>query len=221
VIRVLVVDDHAVVRTGLIHLLATTDDLECVGGAPDGDRALELVAECSPDVVLLDLSMPGTDGVAVIEALRTMAEPPRILVLTSFSDAGLVLDAVSAGADGYLLKQSEAEEILDGVRTVASGGAPVDPAVARSLLRDMRDRRPAPTPVLTDREAEVIDLLRLGYPNKTIARRLRISERTVKVHVTHIFQRLGVTDRTQAALWAERHIRRTEDKAAPREQPGH
>jgi DNA-binding NarL/FixJ family response regulator len=215
VIRVLVVDDHAVVRTGLVHLLETTEDLECVGGASDGEGALELVAECNPDVVLLDLSMPGTSGVAVIQALRATPEPPAILVLTSFSDAGLVLDAVSAGADGYLLKQSEAEEILDGVRTVASGGAPVDPAVARSLLRDLRDRRPTPATVLTEREVDVLELLHLGYPNKTIARRLGISERTVKVHLTHIFQRLGVADRTAAAMWAERHTPWSEEREVP------
>ncbi|MGY1707304.1 response regulator [Geodermatophilus sp. SYSU D00697] len=207
-IRVLVVDDHTVVRRGLTHLLATTDDMECVGEAADGDQAVEMVAEHRPDVVLLDLSMPGSDGVSVIRRLRAAGDPTRVLVLTSFSDAGLVLDAVSAGADGYLLKQSRAEQILDGVRTVATGGAPVDPAVASSLLRDVRDRG-APGVPLTDREAEVLELIRLGYPNRLIARRLAISERTVKVHVTHILQRIGVTDRTQAALWAERNLRPT------------
>jgi DNA-binding NarL/FixJ family response regulator len=206
VIRVLVVDDHAVVRTGLRHLIQTADDLEWVGEAADGDRALELVAELRPDVLLLDLSMPGSDGVTVIRRLRDDESPTRVLVLTSFSDAGLVLDAVTAGADGYLLKQTDAEQILDGVRTVASGGSPVDPAVARALLRDVRDRGGTAGP-LTDRETEVLELIRLGHPNNSIARRLRISERTVKVHVTHIFQRIGVLDRTQAALWAERHLR--------------
>ncbi|MGY1689736.1 response regulator [Geodermatophilus sp. SYSU D01105] len=208
-IRVLVVDDHTVVRRGLTHLLATTDDMECVGEAADGDQAVEMIAEHRPDVVLLDLSMPGSDGVSVIRRLRAAGDPTRVLVLTSFSDAGLVLDAVSAGADGYLLKQSRAEQILDGVRTVATGGAPVDPAVASSLLRDVRDRG-APAVPLTDREAEVLELIRLGYPNRLIARRLAISERTVKVHVTHILQRIGVTDRTQAALWAERNLRTTQ-----------
>jgi DNA-binding NarL/FixJ family response regulator len=205
VIRVLVVDDHAVVRTGLTSVLGTADDMECVGAAVDGDQALELVADLRPDVVLLDLSMPGADGVSVIRALRAAADPARVLVLTSFSDAGLVLDAVHAGADGYLLKQCEAEQILDGVRTVAAGGSPVDPAVARALLREVRDRG-GPSVSLTEREAEVLELIRRGYPNKTIARRLRISERTVKVHVTHILQRVGVPDRTSAALWAERHL---------------
>jgi DNA-binding NarL/FixJ family response regulator len=180
--------------------------MECVGEAADGHEALDMIAELRPDVVLLDLSMPGADGVSVIRRLRDAGDPTRVLVLTSFSDAGLVLDAVSAAADGYLLKQSRAEQIIDGVRTVAAGGAPVDPAVARSLLRDVRDRGVGPAVPLTDRETEVLQLIRLGYPNKLIARRLAISERTVKVHVTHIFQRIGVADRTQAALWAERHL---------------
>jgi DNA-binding NarL/FixJ family response regulator len=205
VIRILVVDDHAVVRVGLVHLLATAGDMECVGEAADGDRAVDLVIERRPDVVLLDLSMPGSGGISVIRRLRAAGSPARLLVLTWFSDAGLVLDAVSAGADGYLLKQSTAEQILDGVRTVAAGGAPVDPAVARSLLGSIRDRG-EPAVTLTDRESEVLELIRLGYPNKRIARRLQISERTVKVHVTHILQRIGVADRTQAALWAERRL---------------
>jgi DNA-binding NarL/FixJ family response regulator len=207
VIRVLVVDDHTVVRRGLTHLLGTAADMECVGEAADGEQALAMIAEHRPDVVLLDLSMPGADGVAVIRRLRAAGDATRVLVLTSFSDAGLVLDAVSAGADGYLLKQARAEQIIDGVRTVATGGAPVDPAVARSLLRDVRDRGAAPAVPLTDRETEVLELIRLGFPNRLIARRLAISERTVKVHITHIFQRIGVADRTQAALWAERNLR--------------
>ncbi|HEX2072612.1 MAG TPA: response regulator transcription factor, partial [Geodermatophilus sp.] len=213
-------------RTGLSALLATADDMECIGQAPDGDRALDMIAELEPDVVLLDLSMPGSDGVSVIRELRASDSPARVLVLTSFSDAGLVLDAVHAGADGYLLKQSDGEQILDGVRAVAAGEAPVDPAVARSLLRDVREHRPsalrevrerrpsAPTVPLTDRETQVLEMLRAGYPNKSIARRLAISERTVKVHVSHIFQRIGVNDRTQAALWAERHLPPSEDGEA-------
>jgi len=205
VIRVLVVNDHAVVRRGLSHLLTTADDMECVGEAADGDRAVDLVVGRSPDVVLLDLLMPGCDGISVIRRLRAAGSAARVLVLTSVSDGGLVLDAISAGADGYLLKHCAADQILDGVRTVAAGGAPVDPMVARSLLRSVRDRGGAVVP-LTDRETEVLELIHLGYPNKRIARRLQISERTVKVHVTHILHRIGVADRTQAALWAERHL---------------
>ncbi|MCF6508186.1 response regulator transcription factor [Blastococcus sp. MG754426] len=202
-IRVLVVDDHSIVRTGLAHLLGTAADVVCVGTEADGRAGLAAVAALRPDVLLLDLSMPVLDGVEVIRALRAAGDPVRILVLTSFADADLVLAAVHAGADGYLLKQSEAETVLDGVRAVVRGDAPVDPAVARSLLSEVRGRAQADP--LTEREREVLELIRQGQPNKSIARRLAISERTVKAHVTHILQRLGVADRTQAALWAERH----------------
>jgi DNA-binding NarL/FixJ family response regulator len=212
-ISVLVVDDHAVVRTGLAHLLATTDDLQCVGGAGDGREALELAERMRPDVVLMDLSMPGRDGVTVIRDLRRSGSTARILVLTSFSDSALVLDAVQAGADGYLLKQCEAEQLLDGIRAVAAGQAPIDPAVARSLLTGVHAHSSAPA--LTARESEVLELVRLGLPNKSIARRLDISERTVKVHMTHIFQRIGVTDRTQAAVWAERHLQPSLQSSPP------
>jgi DNA-binding NarL/FixJ family response regulator len=204
VIRVLVVDDHAVVRQGLASMIATTDDLECVGAAADGGSALDMVRRLLPDVVLLDLSMPGTDGIAVLHSLAA-SSAPRVLVLTSFGDPELVLEALHAGADGFLLKQSEAETILDGVRAIASGGSPVDPRVTPALLADLRDRGQGE--LLTEREREVLELLRQGLPNKSIARRLRISEGTVKTHVTHILQRTGAADRTQAALWAERHLR--------------
>jgi DNA-binding NarL/FixJ family response regulator len=204
VIDVVVVDDHDVVRHGLTALLDVADDIRCVGTAADGAAALELVDRVAPDVVLLDLSMPEPDGVTVLCALRAGSRPVRVLVLTSFSDIDLVLDAIQAGADGYLLKQSEGETILDGVRSVVAGDAPVDPSVARSLLSTLRERRPADQ--LTERERQVLDLVRQGHPNKVIARRLAISERTVKAHVTRIFQRIGVSDRTQAALWAERHL---------------
>jgi DNA-binding NarL/FixJ family response regulator len=203
VIRVLVVDDHSVVRAGLSHLLDTAGDLRCVGTEADGRAGLAAVQSLRPDVVLLDLSMPVLDGVGMIRALRAAGNPVRILVLTSFSDADLVLDAVRAGADGYLLKQAEAETVIGCVRAVARGEAPVDPTIARSLLSEVRDRPPVGP--LTEREREVLELIRQGEPNKSIARRLAISERTVKAHVTHIFTRLGVADRTQAALWAERH----------------
>ena len=202
-IRVLVVDDHAVVRAGLSSLLAATDDLECVGTAGDGVSALELVDRLAPDVLLLDLSMPGLDGVAVTQELRRSGRDARVLVLTSFCHSELVVDAVRAGADGYLLKQSGPEEIFEGIRAVVDGRSPVDPAAARELMSDVRSRTPVEE--LTEREQEVLEMVRQGQPNKAIARRLSISERTVKAHVTRIFHRIGVTDRTQAAVWAERH----------------
>jgi DNA-binding NarL/FixJ family response regulator len=204
VIRVLVVDDHEVVRTGLAALLDATVDLVCVGTAPGGEDALAEVERSSPDVVLLDLSMPGRDGIWVTRALREAGRSVRVLVLTSFQEPERVLEVMRAGADGYLLKDAQAEQILDGVRAVAAGGAPLDPTVARCLLGDIR-QHVGHDDDLTDREREVLELVRQGLPNKSIARRLHITERTVKAHVTHILQRLGVSDRTQAALWAERH----------------
>jgi DNA-binding NarL/FixJ family response regulator len=207
VIRVVVVDDHAVVRAGLASLLASAGDIACVGEAADGTTALEVVQQLDPDVVLLDLSMPGKDGVATIQDMRARNLRARVLVLTSFAHTDLVLDAVRAGADGYLLKESEAESILQGIRTVAAGHAPVDPAVAGSLLHTVRDQASAST-IRTEREREVLDLVRQGLPNKSIARQLSISEHTVKAHLTRILQRVGATDRIQAALWAERHLPR-------------
>jgi DNA-binding NarL/FixJ family response regulator len=204
VIRVLVVDDHEVVCRGLTALLASTGDLVCVGTAGSGEEALVAVGRQAPDVVLLDLSMPNGDGISVVRALRAAGRRVPVLVLTSFQEPERVLEVLRAGADGYLLKDSRAEAILDGVRAVAGGGAPLDPTVARSLLVDLRQHADIG---LTEREREVLELIRQGFPNKSIARRLQITERTVKAHVTHILQRLEVSDRTQAALWAERHLR--------------
>jgi DNA-binding NarL/FixJ family response regulator len=206
-IRVGVVDDHAVVRRGITSVLSSAEDIECVAAVGDGDAALDLVARLNPDVLLLDLSMPGQDGICVIRALRARSEAVRVLVLTSFSEADLVVEAFRAGADGYLLKHQEAEAILDAVRVIAAGGAPVDPLVAPSVIADLRDRGHGE--LLTDREREVLELVRQGHPNRGIARRLRITEGTVKTHVTHILQRIGASDRTQAALWAERRLRPT------------
>jgi DNA-binding NarL/FixJ family response regulator len=205
-IRVLIVDDHAIVRGGLGSLIATTTDLEVVGEAADGDEAVRLAAELGPDVVLMDLSMPGSDGVQATRQLLEQNPAAHVLVLTSFSDQRRIMDALDAGAEGYLLKHSEPEVILSGIRAVVAGGSPLDPKAARTLLTQQR-RAPEPAPAsspLTAREEEVLRMVGDGLPNKSIARRLGISERTVKAHLTNIFQRLGVTDRTQAALWAQR-----------------
>jgi DNA-binding NarL/FixJ family response regulator len=205
VIKVLIVDDHAIVRTGLSQLLGTADDIELVGAAGNGDEAVAMAAELRPDVVLMDLSMPGTDGITATG--RIVADNPdsHVLVLTSFSDQARILDALQAGAEGYLLKHSEPEVILAGVREIVAGGSPLDPKAARVLLTNRRS--PGPETKLTEREQEVLDMVGAGLPNKTIARRLGISERTVKAHLTNVYQRLGVTDRTQAALWAQRQQR--------------
>jgi DNA-binding NarL/FixJ family response regulator len=204
-IRVLIVDDHAIVRTGLTQLLGTTDDLELAGATGDGDEAVALAAELQPDVVLMDLSMPGTDGVAATARIVAQNPAAHVLVLTSFSDQTRILDALQAGAEGYLLKHSEPEVILAGIREVVAGGSPLDPKAARVLLTNRRS--PGPEMKLTSREQEVLGMVADGLPNKLIARRMGISERTVKAHLTNIYQRLGVTDRTQAALWAQRQRR--------------
>jgi DNA-binding NarL/FixJ family response regulator len=201
-IRVLIVDDHAVVRRGLAQLLETTDDLRLAGEAANGEEAITLAASLRPDVVLMDLSMPRTDGVKAIGVIVTDNPDAHVLVLTSFSDQQRILDALSAGAEGYLLKHAEPETILSGIREVVAGGSPLDPKAARVLLTSRRAPRTSLT--LTEREREVLRLVGDGLPNKTIARRLGISERTVKAHLTSVYQQLGVTDRTQAALWAQR-----------------
>lgn len=203
-IRVLIVDDHAVVRAGLRQLLATTDDIEVVGEAADGNEVLDLVAETHPDVLLMDLSMPEADGVAATRLVKAAHPDVRVVVLTSFGDQSRILAALEAGADGYLLKHSEPNQIIDAVRSALTGGAPLDPQAARVLLsaRSMGGQAEA----MTAREREVLRLVVDGLANKQIARRLDISERTVKAHLTNVFQRLGVRDRTQAALWAREHL---------------
>jgi DNA-binding NarL/FixJ family response regulator len=201
VIRVLVVDDHAVVRAGLEQLLATVPDVELAGAAADGERAVALARETAPDVVLMDLEMPRVDGREATR--RILAERPetRVVVLTSFADRERILGALDAGATGYLLKDADPEELAAGVRSAARGEAPLNPRAARELLAA---RHPPVTdgPELSPREREVLALVAEGLPNKLIARRLEISEKTVKAHLTRIFAALGVTDRTQAALRA-------------------
>jgi DNA-binding NarL/FixJ family response regulator len=198
-IRVLVADDHGVVRDGLARLIAAEEDLELAGLASDGEEAVARTRELAPDVVLMDLDMPGVDG---IEATRRITERPgvAVLVLTAFSDTARILGAMNAGAVGYLLKDAAADDVTAGIRSAARGESPIDPRVARTILTG-RD----PLDPLSAREREVLELLVQGLPNKLIARRLEISEKTVKTHLTSIFRAIGVTDRTQAALWAQRH----------------
>jgi DNA-binding NarL/FixJ family response regulator len=202
-IRVVIVDDHAVLRAGLEQMLAGEPDMEVVGTASDGAQAVEVVREVRPDVVLMDLQMPGVDGVS---ATRTIVgeQLADVLVLTSYSDAERIVGALDAGALGYLLKDAEPDEVLHGIRAVARGESPINPRAARELLGTRRTTSTAASD-LTPREAEVLSLVRQGLANKQIARRLGISERTVKAHLTSTFQRIGVVDRTQAALWAERN----------------
>ncbi|MCW3023561.1 MAG: response regulator receiver [Conexibacter sp.] len=201
-IRVVLADDHGVIRDGLGRLIAALDDIELVGVASDGVEAVERAAELAPDVVLMDLDMPRLDGIEATR--RVLADHPEtaVLVLTSFSDRPRILGAIEAGACGYLLKDVAADEVAEGIRAAARGESPIDPRAARTILT--AQAQPDPSQQLSGREAEVLTLLVEGLPNKLIARRLEISEKTVKTHLTSIFRTLGVTDRTQAALWAER-----------------
>jgi DNA-binding NarL/FixJ family response regulator len=201
-IRVVLVDDHAVIRAGLQQLLSGTDDIEVVGTAANGAEALIVVREIKPDVVLMDLQMPEVDGVAATRAIMAEGIGVDVLVLTSFSDSERIIAALDAGAVGYLLKDADPEDVLDGIRAVSRGESPLHPKAARALLGV---RAGSSQVQLTSRETEVLTLVRGGLANKQIARRLDISERTVKAHLTSAFARIGVSDRTQAALWAERN----------------
>jgi DNA-binding NarL/FixJ family response regulator len=202
-IRVLAADDHPLALAGLRQLLGALDGIELVGTATGGDEAVRLAAERAPDVVLMDLEMPVLDGIEATRRLAEQAPAASVLVLTSFSDRRRITGALDAGAVGYLLKDAAAEEVVRGIRAAAQGGSPLDPRAARSLLE--AKAAPDPLDTLSAREREVLGLLLEGLPNKLIARRLQISEKTVKTHLTRVFRALGVTDRVQAVLWAERH----------------
>ncbi len=201
--RVMIVDDHALVRAGLAELLGGDGDIEVVGTAANGEEALEVVAREDPDVVLMDLSMPGMGGAEATRRLLATGTGARVVVLTSLSARERILDALDAGAIGYLLKDAEPDELIRGVQAAARGESPLSPKAATQVLAARSDQRPAVD--LSAREREVLELVGQGLPNKLIARRLEISEKTVKAHLTQVFAQLGVTDRTQAALWLERN----------------
>jgi DNA-binding NarL/FixJ family response regulator len=204
VIGVLLVDDHPLVRAGLAGLIgSSTDDIQVVGEAGGGEEAVGLASELQPDVVLMDLSMPGLDGVESTRRLFADGYDGAVVILTSFKETDRVADALSAGAVGYLLKDGEPGDVLAAIRAAAAGHAPLDPRVASALLPD---RAPAPGAGLSTRELQVLRLVARGMANKQIARRLEISERTVKVHLGNVFRRIGVTDRTSAAIWARDNL---------------
>jgi DNA-binding NarL/FixJ family response regulator len=203
-IKVALVDDHAIVRIGLEQLLRAEVDMEVVGTAGDGATALALVQAQHPDVVLMDLQMPGIDGVTATREILAVLPDTHVVILTSFSDSDRILAALDVGAVGYLLKDTEPEVLLDGVRAAARGESPLHPRAARELLAARRRPGGVAPADLTPRESEVLVMVRQGLANKQIARALGISQATVKAHLTSVFQRIGVTDRVQAAVWAER-----------------
>lgn len=203
-ITVLLADDHHLVRSGLAGLVDAADGMRVVGQAADGAAAVALATDLAPDVILMDLSMPGTDSVEATREVLRLRPGTRVVVLTSFSDHDRVSAAVAAGAVGYLLKDCEPEELIAAVRSAAKGYSPLDPRVAGALLPSAAAPRPADR--LSARERDVLRLLARGLANKQIGRELGIAERTVKVHVGHVFRLLGVADRTSAALWAREHL---------------
>jgi DNA-binding NarL/FixJ family response regulator len=202
-IRVLIADDHPIVRDGLALILATAADIEVVGEAADGEEALRLVERLHPDVLVLDLAMPGVDGVEAIRRLRANGSGAGILVFTAYDTDDRILAALRAGAASYLLKGAPREDVFAAIRTVAAGGSLLPPVVATRLLRHVRGDEPEPED-LTPRQREVLRLLAQGQQNKEIAAALGISERTAKFHVEAVLRRLGAGNRTEAAAIATR-----------------
>jgi NarL family two-component system response regulator LiaR len=204
-IRVLLVDDHAVVREGLRNFLALQDGLEIVGEANDGNEAIEQAQDLEPDVILMDLVMPGLDGLGAMRQLRSSSPRSRVIVLTSFLEDERVLPAIQAGAAGYLLKNVAPAELARAIRAAHAGEAVIDPTAAARLVHAIADETRPRIEVperLTRRERDVLALIARGQSNKRIALELGISEKTVKTHVGHLLAKLGVSDRTQAALMA-------------------
>lgn len=206
-IKVFLVDDQTLVRQGVRSLLELSEEIEVIGEAPDGEAAVEAIPEIKPDVVLLDMRMPGMSGLDVLQHLFDRKALPPTIILTTFDDDTLVLAGIKAGAKGYLLKDVKLEELVDAVKTVADGGSLVKPAVTERLLKGLEGMRTdfssldRPDP-LTERETEILRLMAGGYSNKEIANSLSVAEGTVKNHVSNILSKLGVRDRTRAVLKA-------------------
>jgi DNA-binding NarL/FixJ family response regulator len=207
-IRVLLVDDHAVVRTGLKAFFDLLDDIEIVGEATDGSEGVAMARRLRPDVVLMDLLMPNMDGITAIGRIKAEMPETEIVTMTSFIEEEKVTSALEAGASGYVLKDAEADEVAAAVRAAHAGEVHLDPAVARLLAQRIRTKQAAPDDLvepLTDREREVLALLAQGLSNKEIGARLFITERTARTYVSNILGKLGLASRTQAALWAVEH----------------
>ncbi|RAJ44048.1 LuxR family two component transcriptional regulator [Kitasatospora sp. SolWspMP-SS2h] len=205
-IRVLLVDDHQVVRRGLRTFLEVQDDIEVVGEAADGAEAVERAAELAPDVVLMDLKMPKVDGIEALRLLRERGSAARVLIVTSFTEHRTVVPALRAGAAGYVYKDVDPEALAGAIRSVHAGHVLLQPELAAALLAEDLPAVPQGRGgTLTDREREVLSHIADGRSNREIARALHLSEKTVKTHVSNILMKLDVADRTQAALWAVRH----------------
>lgn len=205
-IRVLLVDDHQVVRRGLRTFLEVQDDIEVVGEAGDGTEGVARTEELRPDIVLMDIRMPGTDGIEALRKLREQDNPVKVLVVTSFTEQRTVVPALRAGASGYVFKDIDPEALADAIRSVHAGHVLLQPEVAEALIaQDDHGGGQGRGTSLTEREREVLALIADGRSNREIARALVLSEKTVKTHVSNILMKLDLADRTQAALWAVRH----------------
>jgi len=209
-VRVLIVDDHQVVRQGLRTFLELHDDLEVVGEADNGATAVDLARRLKPDIVLMDLVMPGLDGIAATRQVRALEGGPQVIALTSFAEDDKVFPAIQAGASSYLLKDVSPDELVEAIRAVRRGEARLHPDIARKLMEQVvrRDTRPDSDRLvesLTEREREVIRLVAKGQSNQVIAQALVISEKTVKTHISNILGKLGLEDRTQLAIYAIRN----------------
>ncbi|WP_063731841.1 response regulator [Streptomyces sp. RTd22] len=205
-IRVLLVDDHQVVRRGLRTFLEVQDDIDVVGEAADGEEGIARAEELRPDIVLMDVKMPGIDGIEALRKLRDLGNPARVLVVTSFTEKRTVVPALRAGAAGYVYKDVDPDALASAIRSVHAGHVVLQPEVADALLsQDEAGGGQGRGGSLTDREREVLGLIADGRSNREIARRLVLSEKTVKTHVSNILMKLDLADRTQAALWAVRH----------------
>ncbi|MEU1128059.1 response regulator transcription factor [Streptomyces sp. NPDC005899] len=205
IIRVLLVDDHQVVRRGLRTFLEIQDDIEVVGEASDGAEGVARAEELRPDVVLMDIKMPGTDGIEALRRLRALENPAKVLIVTSFTEQRTVVPALRAGASGYVYKDIDPDALAGAIRSVHAGHVLLQPEVAGALLAQEAGTGTGRGSTLTEREREVLGLIADGRSNREIARALVLSEKTVKTHVSNILMKLDLSDRTQAALWAVRH----------------